>query len=787
MSRLLRAVIVLPVLLSLLLPFPVFAGPEAADISTLLSFTTIIRSLSVTNTTIVVDLDALKSPPEQSSGKSDFLSYLRLFPIIEQGRLDKLKIIVLSRADGWKLVLNELKLDIDLVPRPGRGTQWHLAAGYELQHPQLTTSGSFSLELEFEIGKKEFAGRGTLSLTGRTADHRYTLVVPVVVRNNNLELRPELALDDFSPTASFIRARLPAADYPTWKVECSGELADRDLTAALLRAGGIHQTTMLPRSGQVHYDLTLAGEDDFLKPPYESSLQLKAEKLNFQAADGDLAIEDAGFTLDAVVQAPASGLGTVALKTTLHGGPFLWQNYFWDLTGQKASGFFKGKATFRHGLPVLERGVSFSGRVEAASLWSGRLTGRWSPTAAEISFTGQPMEISGAVTALMPEFLDEQPPILRGLATAGHYRLSAVMKKSGDKIAVTTGQFTVTGGDVSSPAFGQLHGLEFSMPLSGLGWNLKTKKMQIDRWHLPLRLKFTSLSSPWLQAGAQDIPVLWDKDRVSISNTLRMAVLGCPVSVANLTVRHPFLEQRRQATAAVAIKPAPAAAPLPALPVSLKISQLIDKVRHHLQAQLKMNLDGNCLDMPGRINFPLFSGQVNIDNLRVRRLFSPSRVIALDMKAEKLDLQQVTALVQAGSATGIIDVELKDFEFSYGQPSKFDLKITSVDVPGIPRKISVEAIENLSLLSSGSGGGQGLLNVGINRFFSHYRYGKIGLYCRLRDDVFQLRGLIHQNGREYIVKRGLLTGIDVVNYNPDNRISFGDMRERVLRIFNQKQ
>jgi len=786
MSRLLRAVIVLPVLLSLLLPFPGFAAPETGGISTLPSFTTIIRSLSITNTTIVVDLDALKASSGQPQGSNDFLSYLRLFPIIEQGRLDKLKIIVLSRADRWKLVLNKLKLDIDLVPRPGRGTQWHLTAGYELRHPQLTTSGSLSLELEFEIGKKQLAGRGTLSMTGRTADHRYTFAVPVSARNNALELRPELAFDDFSPVASFIRAWLPTADHPSWKVECSGELADMDLTGALLRAGDIQKTTMLPHSGQVHYDLTLAGEDAFLKPPYETLLQVKVQKLNFQAADGDLAIEDAGFTLDAAMQAPENGLGTVTVKTTLHGGPFLWRNYFWDLTSQKASGFFKGKAIFRQGFPVLDQGVSFSGRIDAGPLWSGRLTGRWSPRAAEISFSGQPMEISGAVSALMPEFLDEQPPILRELATKGRYQLSAAMKKSGSKIAVTAGQFIVTDGDFSSPAFGQLHGLKVSMPLSGLGWNLKTKKIQIDRRYIPLRLKFSSLSSPWLRAGAQDIPIRWNGDNISVPTVVRLAMLGCPVTVDGIDVRHPFQEQERRATAALEVKPAPTAAALPALPVSPKISQLIDKVRHHLQAQLKMNLDGNCLDMPGRIHFPLFSGRVNIDNLRIRRLFSPSRVVALDMKADKLDLQQVTALVQAGSATGIIDVELKDFEFSYGQPSKFDLKITSVDVPGVPRKISVEAIENLSLLSSGSAGGQGLLNVGINRFFSHYRYGKIGLYCRLRDDVFQLRGLIHQDGREYIVKRGLLTGIDVVNYNPDNRISFGDMRERVLRIFNQK-
>ena len=226
--------------------------------------------------------------------------------------------------------------------------------------------------------------------------------------------------------------------------------------------------------------------------------------------------------------------------------------------------------------------------------------------------------------------------------------------------------------------------------------------------------------------------------------------------------------------------------PLPELPLSEKITDLVNKVRCHLQGDLDLFFVRNQLNTRGKVQFPLFSGQISISNIQLRRLFSPSRVMALDMEARKLDLQEVTSLIQAGSATGIIDISLKNLEISYGQPSRFDLEINSVHVPGVPRKISVEAIENLSLLSSGSSAGHGLLNIGINRFFSHYRYDKIGLYCRLRDDVFQLRGLIHRGGREYVVKRGLLGGVDIVNYNPDNQISFRDMQERILRIFNKK-
>lgn len=47
--------------------------------------------------------------------------------------------------------------------------------------------------------------------------------------------------------------------------------------------------------------------------------------------------------------------------------------------------------------------------------------------------------------------------------------------------------------------------------------------------------------------------------------------------------------------------------------------------------------------------------------------------------------------------------------------------------------------------------------------------------------MFTVRGLIHEDGVEYLVKRRFFAGIDVINRNPDNRIGFSDMLERAKR------
>jgi len=784
-SAWLKLIIILSVMLSLHLPFPCSAKLYPDKKSSFSPFTTIIKSLSITRPTIVINVDDLgKSSNPKTYDDGNFAQYLKLLPTIKQGKISGLCFILLSRINKWKLVLNNLTLIINDF-QPEKSSLWQLTGTYELQHPALKAAGTISIELQLDTIKTKFNGRGKLTLTGKSSDHIYAFNMPIII-DEKLVLKPELSLDGYAPITTELQVILPSSAHPLWKVTCNGQLTNLVPLAAMLRTNKPSAEILLPKSGQFYYRLALAGGKTFLRPPYDVSLQLKAKKFQFQSANADVAIEDIGFFLDAAISIPRNGPGVLKMSTILHGGPFLWHNYFWDLTGQDASGIFECILPFRNGFPVLNSGISFSGRIEADPLWTGSLDGNWSPEKGILSFNGEPMDIARTIKIFMPEFLEAQPQILKGLEAEGRYQLSATMEKEGRKITIIDGKILVSGGNIGSKGYGQLHDLEVSMPLAGLAWDDKTEKLQLSSQAAPVILKFGSITGPYLHAEAQTIPVNWGTESLSIPTMIDVVAIGCPIKINNFIIHHPLMTAQRRAELQLEVKPASLENQLPELPVSTKIIELINEIRHHLQAGLTLSFAGNQLEVEGRIKFPLFSGRVGIENIQVRRLFSSSRVIALDVEARELNLQEVTTLVQAGSATGIIDINLKNFEISYGQPSKFDLEIKSVETSGVPQKISVEAIENLSMISSGSNASHGLLNVGINRFFSHYRYGKIGLYCRLRDDAFQLRGLIHQGGREYVVKRGFLTGVDVINYNPDNRISFRDMQERLLRIFQQK-
>jgi hypothetical protein len=115
----------------------------------------------------------------------------------------------------------------------------------------------------------------------------------------------------------------------------------------------------------------------------------------------------------------------------------------------------------------------------------------------------------------------------------------------------------------------------------------------------------------------------------------------------------------------------------------------------------------------------------------------------------------------------------------YGEPASFTLEVESVEARGVDQTISTDAIQSISILGTGAGSA---LNRGITQFFKEYPYSKIGIRCVLKNDQFTVNGTIHDGGKEYLVRRGFLRGLDVVNQNPDNMISFRDMRERVERI-----
>jgi hypothetical protein len=192
-----------------------------------------------------------------------------------------------------------------------------------------------------------------------------------------------------------------------------------------------------------------------------------------------------------------------------------------------------------------------------------------------------------------------------------------------------------------------------------------------------------------------------------------------------------------------------------------------------------MRYENNRIASEGKAVVTVFDGEIEATGLFAENILSPSQKMGGNITFRDINLEQLTQKIAVGKMTGIIQGSLKNFTMEYGEPASFVLDIESVPKRGVGQSISMDAIQSISILGTGV---DSALNRGITGLFREYPYSKIGFRCVLKNDQFSVNGTIHDGGKEYLVRRGLLRGVDVVNQNPDNVISFRDMQERLKRL-----
>ncbi len=205
-------------------------------------------------------------------------------------------------------------------------------------------------------------------------------------------------------------------------------------------------------------------------------------------------------------------------------------------------------------------------------------------------------------------------------------------------------------------------------------------------------------------------------------------------------------------------------------------------VRGTLSGELKpIRLQEGRLTTAGGLHGRVFGGQIHVTSISASGLFGPAPSVTLDARWEDIDLGRLTGGTPFGIIEGRLKGQVKGLEIAFGQPQRFKLLVETVKRPGVPQRISVKAVDNIALIGGGQSPFMGLAGR-LAALFKTFPYERIGLRASLANDVFTIRGTIHEKGKEYLVKRSGFSGVDVVNQNPDNRISFRDMIKRIKRV-----
>ena len=379
-------------------------------------------------------------------------------------------------------------------------------------------------------------------------------------------------------------------------------------------------------------------------------------------------------------------------------------------------------------------------------------------------------------TTLVKDPFSLSNPALAGLSLTGKAGLELhLMGRDGQ--AALQGRARVEKGGISQKdgqdgaARELVAGLSLDLPLSyrlGVKETAEPAPPQDKEWG---RLKIDRVSLPFTRLAGLDLPLALKPNRLFLKQGLEADFYGGKVKLDGIMVDRP-LSRDFQARMSLELR-------------GLDLGLLGSK-QMPLEGELHGRLDSvriglDKIGTTGRIRGTLYGGKVEVSDLAASRPFSAARTMGGDVVYRKIHLERLSEATGIGRITGRISGRIDDLRVAYGQPVGFELDLISQEEKGVKQRVNLKAVNSISVLGTGAG----LEGLGIKlmtKFFKDFPYKKIGIRCTLNNDVFKVRGLIREGGKEYLVRKPPLSGINVVNSNPDNRISFSDMKERLTRV-----
>jgi len=183
------------------------------------------------------------------------------------------------------------------------------------------------------------------------------------------------------------------------------------------------------------------------------------------------------------------------------------------------------------------------------------------------------------------------------------------------------------------------------------------------------------------------------------------------------------------------------------------------------------------LSMDGAMTFNAFNGTISMNNLKIDDPLGVVPRLHADLQMRNLDMGDLTRTFSFGAIEGKLDGDVKDMLLENWKPVHLDASIQTSEGKQL-KKISQRAVENITAL--GGEGTAAALQRTFLRFFKEFNYDKIGLSCKLSQDVCEMGG-VESTPTGYVIVKG--KGIPSVNVNGyTQKVSLQDLLGRIKRI-----
>ena len=506
--------------------------------------------------------------------------------------------------------------------------------------------------------------------------------------------------------------------------------------------------------------------------------KMEIQGLSFESLDGRCLVENLSLVLEPTV------VGLLGKNATLNGSAFLYvregeilyDRFYLDLSQHPL--ISDGKGRFQPDLSSIDLS-DFRLQLENLAVLTAK--GTLSSNRSRESR----LSVHLAKTPLKPlfrQFLVEpykhQTPLLDELQINGFFSADAEMSGQDARWTVLGHAFWQEGAALLPGDGILLQDIDMDLPIwyqEGAKSTEAKKPIRKGQAGIKGRLSIQSLQLPFLlPAQPVDIGLRASPARLSTTSLLPLKVAGGQIDLGRILLRNPFNGSPDLETSITLkkIDLGPWLSGIWPRPLKGSVRGKLDPVRW----------EGGTLRTKGEIVANLFGGQMTLSNIGAMRSLSLAPVIHMDAAWEDFNLAEMTRDTAFGKIEGSLRGNVKGLEIADGQPQKFDLFMETVKKKDVPQKISVRAVDNIAQIGGGASPFGGVTGAFVS-LFKELPYEKMGVKASLENDVFRINGTIKENGREYLVKKGGFSGVDVIiESSGSNTISFKDMVKRIRRV-----
>jgi hypothetical protein len=620
-------------------------------------------------------------------------------------------------AGEGQTAIGPLSLDVDSV----RAAPGQLSVSGSGPLPGSTGSVSWSAE----IGPAFAASHGSVIVEAPS-------LVDAVRPWFELALPPEL-----SPSATALRLE--------WRGTPTGQIA-ADVEIGLEVPAGERR-------------IELAGSGELDAQERTARLQLKGQQIGLRSADATRAASGVETSVELAARREADKGLHVEFTLAVPAGEALWDRFYVDLRRHPLSlrGTLETGATR---LTLSDAALTIGGIGTAAGGGEYDLARGQERLRARFETS----RLAAVYALAVREPLQEQYPWLGRIELSGRSSGALVLER------LTSGARHVTG-------FVDLAGVR----LTASDPRLDVAALDL---HLPIdvsedggaageaqsgSLRVRGLNVADIAFGDVAVALRVETNQIAVAEPVRVPLLGGSLEIAYLRAFN--LAAAPEASLGLALHDLDLAQAAPAL----GLPELRGRIVGEIPA---LSIDRRALSSDGEIRMDVFGGTVLLRNLRLEEPFATVPTVRLDLDVNDLRLAELTATFDIGSISGVAVGGARDLEIANGQPSRFDAWMETVPRPGVPQRISVTAIRQLSILG-GAGGDP--ISLGVLGFFDEYRYARMGFRCHLENDRFTLEGIEKHDGAEYLVVGTTLPPrVNVISHT--RVIAFSELVERLSRV-----